>query len=243
MPGVYRPAPANRLPRAGLFSPFLDARFQRLLLFGCWFSFFNGLTQTAQTIFPRKVLDLDVFYMAGLRVLMQVGQIGLTPWVGSFSDRYGNRPTLIVCQLVVATAPLFYLAATPAQPWWIAGAWLIFSAYVGLNICLPNLMLKLSPGHDKSAYVATYFAITGLAYAASTVAGGWLFDFLQFQSFPVGPFTLSNYGYLFYIAWVTRTLAVVLLLAVVEPGAWTWWQIIRGRRTADPPPGEAAEPA
>jgi len=245
MPSVYRPVPAKEVSRLRILAPLGDSRFQRLLLFGCWFSFFNGLTQSAQNLFPRDILGLGVKDLAALHVLTQLGQIGLAPFVGSFSDRFGNKPTLIVCQLIVATGPLFYLLATPEQPWWIVGAWLAFSAYVGLNICLPNLMLKLAPGHDKSAYVATYFAITGLAYGVSTIVGGWLLDslelFMEFERFVVGPFVFTRFGYLFYIAWVTRTLAVVLLFAIVEPGARTWRQILNRRAVAVEEPREAAE--
>jgi hypothetical protein len=46
-----------------------------------------------------------------------------------------------VCLLLVATGPLFYLAATPEDWWWIVGAWVVWIAYAGLNVCLPNLLL------------------------------------------------------------------------------------------------------
>lgn len=244
MPNVYRVTPAEKVTRFFVFAPFADARFQRLLLFGCWFWFFEGLTQIAQDRFPSRALGLDVLHLAWLRVLMQTGQISLTPWVGSFSDRYGNLPALVACQLVVAAAPLFYLAANHAQPWWIAGAWLAFSGFVGIYVCLPNLVLKLSNTRDTSAYVAAYFATTGAAYGVSLVAGDWLLDFLRYQSFEIGPFThLDRYGYLFYVAWVTRTMGVVLLMSVKEPGAWTWREILRGSRSTVTPPGATPEAA
>jgi hypothetical protein len=40
---------------------------------------------------------------------------------------------------------------------------------------------------------------------------------------------------------VTRTLAVVLLFAIVEPGARTWRQILNRRAVAVEEPREAAE--
>lgn len=36
-----------------LLQPLFDKASRRLLLYGCWFSFFNGLFSTAQNIFPR----------------------------------------------------------------------------------------------------------------------------------------------------------------------------------------------
>ena len=217
-----------------LLSPLADARFRRLLLFGCWFSFFNGVTQTPQNIYPKEVLGFGVLALVVMRTTMRVGQLGASAWVGPFSDRYGNRPTLIVSQLLVAAGPLFFLWATPAQPWWLTGAWIVWSAYAGLNICLPNLMLKLSPERDNSAYIAAYFALTGVLHAVSTVAGGWLFDVLSTQRgvYPVGPFQFDLYEYYFWIGWVTRTLGVLLLVRIIEPGAWRWRDIIVGDRRA-----------
>jgi MFS family permease len=56
LPLWLMPPAANRLaarrPVAwrAMFAPLADARFLRLLLFGCWFSFFNGVTQSATSL-------------------------------------------------------------------------------------------------------------------------------------------------------------------------------------------------
>ena len=42
-------------------APFRDARFLRLVLFGCWFSFFNGVTQLTENIYPWQVLGIGLF--------------------------------------------------------------------------------------------------------------------------------------------------------------------------------------
>ena len=65
-------------------------------------------------------------------------------------------------------------AATPQRWLWFTGAWVLWIAYAGLNVCLPNLMLKLSPERSNAPYIATFYAVTGLCYAASTVVGGLL---------------------------------------------------------------------
>jgi len=220
-------APATPLARKAFFS----GPFVRLVLVGCWLSLFNGLTQAAQNIYPRGVLGLEVLPLAIMRIVMQFGQIALAPVVGRSADRYGNRPVLVISQVVVAFGLLFYLLATKDQPYWLAGAWILWSAFVGLNVCLPNLMLKLAPGRNSAAYVATYFALTGVAYAVGTVTGGELLDLFRLEYYRVLGIELNYYGYLFYIGWVTRLLGAVLLLSLIEPGAWGVLEMIRGRRT------------
>ena len=41
----------------------------------------------------------------------------VAPALGQLTDAWGNRPVMILSQLVVATGPLCFLLATPAQ-WW-----------------------------------------------------------------------------------------------------------------------------
>ncbi len=122
-----------------------DSRFLRLLLCVCWLSFANGISQSAANIYPKQVLRLHLLPMVLLPLVMRLGQMALTPWVGRFSDRYGNKPTILLCQALVAFGPFFYLLATPAHPEWLAGAFIVWSAFVGLNVCLPNLTFRLAP--------------------------------------------------------------------------------------------------
>jgi MFS family permease len=108
--------------------------------------------------------------------------------------------------------------ATPGQWWWFVAAWIVWIAYAGLNVCLPNLLLKLSPRDSNTPYLATYYALTGLCYAASTIAGGELLDrFHQAPFFLWGQHVvLDYYQYCFLLGWATRSLGVLVLLLVIE---------------------------
>ena len=226
MPGLGQGAAVDAAPVVRtLLAPLGDRAFVRLMLFGCWFAFANGVTQPALNIYPARVLGFTLGWMLLFRVGMRLGQSGIAPAMGRLADAAGNRPVMVVSLLTVATGPLFFLAATPEQPWWIAGAWITWIAYAGLNVCLPNLMLKLSPGGNASSYVASYFAVTGLCFAVSTVAGGLLFDLLGEESYrsTLASWNTDRYSLLFWAAWITRSLGVLLLLCLIESG-------VRGRR-------------
>jgi MFS family permease len=234
MPAGATPTAADRLGPTGNWrsawrnlAPLVDGRFGRLLLFGCWISFFNGITQSAAGMYPKRVLALGLLPMMLLPVGMRLGQIALAPWVGRFSDRFGNRPTIFVCQAAVAFGPLFYLSATPERPEWLAGAFVVWSAYVGLNVCLPNLTLKLTRDGNYAAYAAAYFALSGLAYGVGTLLGGWLVDLFAYDTFYVGRWRFDQYQYLFYIGWMTRLIGLLFIFGIDEPGAWSWRRILR----------------
>ncbi len=215
----------NRLPAKGywawreILTPFTDRRFRRLLYYGCWFSTFNGLTASPQQTYPRGILNLGVFDMNLMRTGMRLGQFALSRPLGMLCDRIGHRPVLVVSQLFVAAGPLFFLIATPAHPYWIAGAFLLWSWYVGLNVGLPSLMLKLAPRGASSPYVAAYFGVTGTCYAAASIIGGYALDRLiaHYGLEPlVGSWNIYQLTFLF--AWATRTFGVVWLSLVNEPG-------------------------
>jgi MFS family permease len=211
-------------------APFRDRRFARVLLFRIWLGLSSGITQAVQTTFPKRVLGLGIGDLAFMTTTMRVGQIGASRWIGPFSDRYGNRPLLVLGQICVAASLVFFVVASPSSflnAWLILGTYVLWSAYAAHNICLPNLVLKLAPYQDKAGYVAANDALGSLAHAAATVFGGWWFDRLTHR------FSAEEQGYAYIILFgtgiVMRTLGIPLAARLIEPGAWPWKSILRRR--------------
>ena len=63
----------------------------------------------------------------------------------------------------VPTGPIFFLFATPEWRWLIAGAYIVWIAYAGLNIGLDNIKLKLVPADNNWPFVAVYYAVADFA--------------------------------------------------------------------------------
>jgi len=146
---------------------------------------------------------------------MRTGQLSIAPWMGRLVDRWGNRPIMVVSQCIVATGPLFFLVATPERPWLVAGAFLVWIAYAGLNVGLDNIKLKLAPAENNAPFVAVYHAVADLANGVMIIAGGAILDHLRSQGWKDGSF----YAELFLIGFIGRALAVPLLARLIEPGA------------------------
>lgn len=219
--GGDRPAPLVASLRA-TWEPFRDRRFLGLILFGCWFSFANGITQSAQFLYAYRVLHVTLFTTLALKTAMRGGQLTVSPRIGSLADRLGNRPVMIVSLAILSLALPFFLLATPERWWWVIGAWVTWIAYAGINVCLPNLILKTSPPQRTTSYIATYYAITGLCMAVSTVLGGAFLDRFGEHAFNVldGRLTLTAYQVSFALGSAARALSVVaLVLLVREPPA------------------------
>ena len=164
------------------------------------------------------VLGISLFLALSLKTGMRLGQVGVSPWAGRLADRWGNRPVMIVSQLLVAAGLLPFAVASPDRWQWYIGAWVLWIAYAGLNVCRPNLMLKLSPERANPPYIAAFYAVTGLCYAASTIVGGMLVDQCRGWEFPLaGDLTLQFFTYLFIFGWAVRSLGALVLLLVIEP--------------------------
>jgi MFS family permease len=207
-------------PAMNLIMPFHDRRFRRLLTYGCWFSFFNGITDAAQGWYPMHVLGLSYYRSLSLKTGMNLGQWAASPWVGRWADRFGNRAVMIVSQLLVAAALLFFAVATPGQWWWLVGAWGLWIAYAGINVCRPALMLKLAPPELNTSYVAVFDTVSGLCFAASAILGGLILDaYAAWSGFTLGGLTLSFFPCIFIFGWIARSLGALLLVRIIEPAA------------------------
>lgn len=215
-PGEPDPAPRPFRWREAL-TPFFDPRVAWLVAYGCWFSFFNGFTQTAQHMFLINILELNLIFVLALKSAMTLGQALISPTIGQLVDRVGNRPVLCVSQVIVGAGLAGYLFASESRPWVIGLAWLAWVAYAGINIGVPNLLLNLSPPGKTGACVAGYDAVTGLCYGLSTLAGGLMFDLLQGGTMRVLEWDLNRYQYLFYLGIVTRIMGAGWVLRIEEP--------------------------
>jgi MFS family permease len=224
MPGLaHAPSARPRAPWRSIGRALVDPAYARLLFFMFWFSIANGVTATAQEIYPIRVLDIAYRVRLILQGLMRGGQLAIAPWCGRMVDRYGNRPIMIVSQLIVSTSTLFFLIATKDAPWLIAGAFVAWIAYAGLNVGLDNIKLKLAPADNNAPFIAIYHAVGDAANGVSIVAGGFIFDYLPARG--TGAFPI--YAVLFIAGAIGRLLVVPLLAWLVEPGARRLREVVR----------------
>ncbi len=195
-----------------LATALVDPAYRRLLMYSCWLAFANGVTGAANYLYGARVLGIEYNQMVGLRSMMYAGQTALAPAAGRWIDHHGTRWLLTGAQLVVATGPLFYLLASPAQPWWVAGAFVVWMAYAGVNVSLDTLKLKLSPTRTTGPPLAVYHALSDLVSGATLVAAGTFYDTLS----SVDSSALWLFSSLFVAGWCLRSLAAALAWRIPE---------------------------
>ena len=198
--------------------PFADRRFRRLLVYGGWFSLANGITGSAQLLYQMQILEVSYAQRLTLVGTSRAVQSLAMPWVGALADRRGNVPVLVVSQLLVACGLLFFLLATPEHRWWLIGAFVLWIAYAGTNVAMPNLMLQLGRRACYASYAAAWFAWKELVYALSTLAGGMLFDGMSRHFTPRtwGVWRIDHFAALFLLGWILRMLGVLWAARIRE---------------------------
>ncbi|MCA9230150.1 MAG: MFS transporter [Planctomycetales bacterium] len=212
-------SPRQRLGE--LLTPFSDGDFRRLLYYGLWFSFANGIADTAVRVYQISILQLTYAEKRILDATSRGIQSLVMPWAGAQADRHGNVPVLVVSQGLVAAALLFFLIAAPDAKWWVVGAYVCWIAYAGTNVAMPNLMLRLSAPECSAAYSAAWFASTQLAYALSALAGGLLFDILSdcWQPTMLGNWEIDHFALLLIGGCVLRMLGILWARRIPEPSS------------------------
>lgn len=204
--------PSTSWPWNDLCRAVLDPAYRRLLLYSFWVAFANGVTGTAQWLYPARVLGIDYTQMVALRSTMYAGQTAIAPTCGWWIDRFGPRRLMVGAQLIVATGPLFFFLASENYPWWIAGAFLVWVAYAPLNVGLDTLKLRLIPTDGSAPPLAVYQSVSDLAHGATLIIGGLLIDRLDVPGSP----PLGLYAGLFLLGWLLRSCAAPLAWRVPE---------------------------
>lgn len=224
MPAIdYMPSATPQTPWRTVLRATFQRPYRQLVVFSCFLSIVHGITLSAQSAYPRRILGLSYPMIQALTGFMRGGQTFVAPALGRRCDWWGSRPVMVLSLLVAGTGPLFYMVATPERWWWVAGAYVVWIAYAGLNVGFDALKLKLAPGDNNVPYLAVYYALSDCVFGATTVVVGLLIDRLL----GAGWQPTKVYLGVFFVGWLGRMMAVPVLMRIEEPGAMRLRELIK----------------
>ncbi len=204
-----REAPPNRSLWQDIRAPFKDANFRRYALFHCWLMLGSGIPHASFQLYVKEYLGLGLLAVGTFQLTNQIFSVWGFRVFGGLTDRYGNKPFIILGLIGAALGPFFWIpseAPPPAlavavtaggPPGWVRDlmasfhgieyfGW-IYAAYVvwglgwaGVNLGKQNLMLKVAPQENNVAYIAAAEGLGGVCLAIFQVLGGmWLEGLLK----------------------------------------------------------------
>lgn len=198
--------------------PFADLQFRRMIWFYALF--------TAATVFPGQFFTVYMLENLGMsyvmvQVIMTVSSIFSVlslKWWGYLGDKYGNKPLLIIAGVGVCIWPLAWLLTTPGDVVRSLVVLIVLHVFTGVswacvNLSQFNLMLSLTREDQRTIYLGTISAVTGVAGGISPLIGG------MFVSAMHGLFDRPEHSFfaLFVVTALMRAVSLIPLSGIRDP--------------------------
>lgn len=220
-----------------LLRPLRDLNFRRLILFLSTWSFAINLAAPFFTVYLLREIGFSLTTVIALSVLSQLVNILFLRIWGEMSDRLSNKsvlalsgPLLLVSVLAwtFTTLPDRYVLTIPLL---VAIHILMGISIAGVTLAAGNIVLKLAPRGQSTAYLATSNLWNSVAAGIAPIVGGLLADFFARRELswtlswtgPSAGFSLEtlnfqHWDFLFFIAFLIGVYAIHRLALVREPG-------------------------
>lgn len=216
-------------------APFRDPNFRRYAYFWCWLMLGSGISQTAFNLYQKNYLLLGLLAANFFQVVNQVFNMAGQRWAGAATDRFGNKPIIILGLIGAATGPFFWLPTSPGNYAWMYAAYVVWGfGWAGVHLGCQNLMLKIAPRGNNVAYIAAVQGLGGICLSVSIILGGIWLDALMAAGWRVTlPFgTFNAYHLFFLLSFLGRSSAALWVFRIREPRARSITQMVRVVRRA-----------
>lgn len=207
-----------------MFAPFKDTNFRRYAFFYCWLMLGNGIPQAAFQTYLKNYLLVALVVVGALQAVNQVFSMLGSALSGRLTDRFGNKPILILGLIGAATGPFFWLPSSKENWYSIFGAYVVWGVgWAAVGLASQNLMLKISPRGNNVGYIAASQALGGICVGLTMMLGGWWLELLlkQHAVLQFGSVRLNPYQLFFLLSFLGRSSAALWVFRIREPGART----------------------
>ena len=209
--------------------PFSDRNFVRFTLFSTAWSFSVYLSAPFFAVYMLKDLKMSYALLALVSIVNEIASILALPLWGKLSDRFGSKPVLSLTTLAASLLPIFWLATVSRNFVLIIIVLQLYGGifWSGLTLNSNNLLLKLSPRENRSVYLASFAAVTGLATAIAPLLGGFLAVRLRDTELAWRSFRIYDLHFIFLISGALRLISRAALKGIAEPKEKTVGRMIR----------------
>lgn len=203
-------------------SVFKDRNYRTLVIFAAAWGFSVNISGPFYTVYMMEYLKMSFLQISlyGQVVSNIVTIIVVSRW-GNLIDRFGNKPVLRLCALIVASLPFLWVFATPGHYGIVPVINLLAGAlWCGVELSNQNLLLGLAPDKNRSMYIAIFFMVTTLiGNALAFVCGGFFLEQIK----PIADawnltllgYPINYYHFLFILSGSLRYLSIFLFIPYI----------------------------
>lgn len=217
-----------------LRTPFADRRFRAVLVYIGMFVFAQMFAGNLFTAYAIERLNLPFTMQQFLALVNACGNVLSAPLWGYISDKYGNRPCLLLATMGVTITPIPWLFCLPDAT--VRNAAILIPlhllsgvSWAGATLCTFNLVLATSKPQERSTYIGAALAIQALLGGLSPLLGGALMGALR----PFVP-AQTGYAWVFGLTSFFRASSAIALAFVTEEGSSRIRQAFRELRGVTP---------
>jgi MFS family permease len=187
----------------------LDGEFRKYVTFAFVFNFAFMLASPFFTAYILNNLGQPYIIYAISTALTNLTKILMFPHIGRLSDKFGDKPVLLLSVMGTALVPLVFLFTTPATLWllWV-GQILSGIVWAGYDVAIFNVFLNLTTPEKRAVQNATYAIITSVPLIVAPILGGFIADHLVFF--------LAGIPLVFFLSMIARLLSSFLLWGIPE---------------------------
>jgi MFS family permease len=201
-----------------LVKPFREYNFRNFLFFTLVWNFSVYLTAPFFALYFLRELNYSYGFVALLTTISAlVDIVGMKFW-GAVSDRVKNRAVIQVAGWGVVLLPSMWIMVKPDDvllPILIqvlgGGFW------AGLNLCLHNMNLRISPQEGRVWYISAYSILAGMGAAMAPLIAGAFLSVIPNPSSGLGGLTILPLHYLFMASSLLRVVSLLIFRSVHEP--------------------------
>jgi MFS family permease len=211
-----------------IYPPFKERNFRTFLTFIFAWSFSVYVASPFFTLYFLRDLRFTYGFIAFLGMLSAIADMaGMRVW-GRISDTVKNKAVIRVSSWIAIILPLAWISARPGSVLIPITLQIVGGGFwAGINLCMNNLLLKISPQEHRASYISAFHIVGGLGSALGPIVAGYVLNslgslnlhFLSWHLFPV--------QVIFMTSTLFRLLSFQLFKFVNEPEEVTVGQMVR----------------
>jgi len=174
-----RPNPIRQTIGEGmraLTNPFRDRDFRKVLVYLGAAVFGQVFAGALFAAFAIESLRLPFTIIQGTAVFHALGNVLTAGMWGFLSDKYGNKPVLILVGFALTLTPVMWLFCTPGDT--VRNAAILLPSHIlvgatwaGVSLCQFNIVLATAKSEDRANYLGVTLAVQALVGFASPLLG------------------------------------------------------------------------
>jgi len=214
--------------RASFGLPFTEPNFRSFLIFVFLWSFSVYFASPFFTLYFLRDLKFSYGFVAVLGMVSAFADLmGMQAW-GRISDRVKNKAVIQFAGWIAIFLPLAWVSAGPDSILIPVILHVVGGGFwAGINLCMNNLLLNISPKENRASFFSLYNMLGGLGAATAPILAGLLLRSVSGLDLRLFSWKLSPIQALFIISTLLRLLSFQLFKYVHEPEESTVGQMVR----------------